>query len=68
MTQLILVYIIIAAAIIYVIFSVIRSLRHKTSANDCESGCDGCSGCDIKKEITKNIVQNTSKKPVCGCH
>lgn len=66
MTQLILVYLIIVAAIVYVIYSVVRSLRRKPSAMDCESGCDGCSGCEIKKEITKNIVlKNSSEKPVC---
>ncbi len=51
MNQDIIVYIIILAAIIYCIYAVIKSITGKK-----KSSCDGCSGCDIKQEITKNSV------------
>lgn len=51
MNQDIIVYIIILAAIIYCIYAVIKSITGKK-----KSSCDGCSGCDIKQEITKKSV------------
>ena len=60
MIQEILVYIIIFAAVAYVVYSVVRSLRTKDKAG---SGCDGCNGCDLKKEVrkTKSINKNELK-------
>jgi hypothetical protein len=55
MIQEILVYIIIFAAIVYVVYSVVRSLRTKDKAS---SGCDGCSGCDLKHEVQKTKTIN----------
>lgn len=67
MIQLMIVYAIIAIAVTYVLVSVARSLRRKATS-DCNSGCDGCSGCNIKNELTKNVTHPDSKKTTCGCH
>jgi len=63
MTQTILVLIIIALSIIYSVYALVRNVRKKET-----SACGDCNGCDIKKEITKNINHNISKDPTtCGC-
>lgn len=62
MTQSIIVMIIIAFAIIYSVYAVLKSiLKEETSA------CGSCNGCDIKNEIMKNMAKQTSKGPtICG--
>ncbi len=49
MLQDIIVFIIIGGAAAYTVFAGIRNLGKKE-----KSGCDGCSGCDIKREITQH--------------
>lgn len=61
MNQDIIVYLIILAAIVYSIFAVVKSLTGKK-----KSSCDGCSGCDIKQEITKNQHHGMKAKNNCG--
>ncbi len=60
MIQYIIVFGILIAVIIYTIISVVRSLKTKD-----KSPCDGCGGCDIKKEILKNVKQDTQTKMNC---
>ncbi|MFA5045150.1 MAG: FeoB-associated Cys-rich membrane protein [Paludibacter sp.] len=63
MFQTILVYIIIISAVAYTIYAVIKNINKKET-----SACGDCNGCDIKKEITKNIANRPSKDPAtCGC-
>ncbi len=63
MLQIILVYIIIISAVAYTIYAVIKNINKKET-----SACGDCNGCDIKKEITKNIANRASKDPAtCGC-
>ena len=63
MFQNILVLIIIAFAIAYSVYAVVRNIRKKDT-----SPCGDCNGCEIKNEITKNIKQKPSKDPTtCGC-
>ncbi|MBP1676834.1 MAG: hypothetical protein H6Q20_1393 [Bacteroidetes bacterium] len=61
MIQTIIIYIIIAGAIIYTIYSVVKSLRTKE-----KSGCDGCNGCDLKHEITKNLKNHHTGTLSCN--
>lgn len=61
MAQSIIVYLIITGTIVFVIYSVIKSLRTKE-----KSGCDGCDGCDIKHEITKNLKNHHSGTLTCN--
>jgi hypothetical protein len=61
MNQDIIVYIIILAAVIYSIYAVIKSITGKK-----KSSCDGCSGCDIKNEITKNHHSTMKAKNNCN--
>jgi len=62
MTQSIVVMIIIAFAIIYSVYAVVKSIRKKET-----SACGNCNGCDIKREIMKNMAKQTSKGPtICG--
>ena len=63
MIQNILVLIIIAFVVVYSVYAVVKSIRKKDT-----SPCGDCNGCDIKKEITKNLKQKQSKDPsTCGC-
>ena len=48
MIQNIIVYIIIAATLAYVIFSIVNNLRVKK-----EGHCGGCDGCSVKNEFQK---------------
>lgn len=50
MLQEIIVFVIISASVGYTIYSVVKSVRIKKSAP-----CGGCTGCDVKKEILKNL-------------
>ncbi len=64
MLQLILVLIIVALAIVYTVYSLVKSLRKKDT-----SPCGDCNGCDLKKEITKNVSGKLSRDPsTCGNH
>jgi len=54
MIQTIIVYIIIAATLAYVIFSIVNNLRIKK-----EGHCGGCDGCSVKNEFQK--VHKSSK-------
>jgi len=56
MDQNIIVYIIIASAVVYSIFAVVKSLTSKK-----KSSCDGCTGCDVKHEISKNHITIKNK-------
>jgi len=60
MLQYIIVWGIIAAVVIYSAFTVVRSLKTRD-----KSPCDGCGGCDIKKEILKNVKQDKDTKMNC---
>lgn len=63
MDQIIIVLIIVGSVIAYSVYAVIKNIRKKET-----SPCDGCGGCDIKSEITKNISRTHSKDPAsCGC-
>ncbi|MDD4968741.1 MAG: FeoB-associated Cys-rich membrane protein [Paludibacter sp.] len=70
MTQTILVYIIIILSVAYSAYAVYKNIRKKET-----SPCGDCNGCDIKKEITKNMKYAApnaktcvSKNPdTCGC-
>ncbi len=63
MFQNIIVLIIIAMAIGYSVYAVVKNIRKKDS-----SPCGDCNGCDIKKEITKNKSGARAKNPAsCGC-
>jgi hypothetical protein len=53
--QLIIVYIIIAIAIGYAVYSIVKFIRKK------EDPCAGCSGCDIKNEIMRNCKEKAEK-------
>jgi len=50
MIQNIIVYIIIAATLAYVIFSIVNNLRVKK-----EGHCGGCDGCSVKNEFQKAL-------------
>lgn len=60
MLQYILVYLIIVLTVGYTVYSVVRSLKSKS-----KSPCDGCGGCDIKKEILKNVKPTADGKINC---
>jgi len=63
MTQTILVLIIICFCVVYSVYALVRNLRKKET-----SACGDCNGCDIKKEITKNVAHKEMKNPAtCGC-
>lgn len=70
MIQNIIVYAIIVLAIAYSVYAVLKNIRKKET-----SACGDCNGCDIKKEITKNLklvhkdpASCGSKDPeTCGC-
>ena len=55
--QLIIVYIIIALSVAYAIYGIVKYVRRK------KDPCDGCAGCEIKSEITKNLKNKTTKNP-----
>jgi len=62
MTQSILVLIIIAFTIVYSVYAVVKNIRKKET-----SACGDCNGCDIKKEIMKNMANQTLKGTTkCG--
>jgi len=70
MLQIIIVYAIIVLAVAYSVYAVLKNIRKKDT-----SPCGDCNGCDIKKEITKNLKYAVrdpkacaSKDPgSCGC-
>lgn len=63
MDQIIIVLIIVGLVMAYSIYAVIKNVRKKET-----SPCDGCGGCDIKNEVTKNISRTHSNDPAsCGC-
>ena len=55
--QHIIVFIIILAAVAWVLRSVIRSLKTKNS-----SRCDGCSGCDLKDLYSKTMEEGMKQR------
>jgi hypothetical protein len=70
MLQSIIVYTIIVFAVVYSAYAVFKNIRKKET-----SPCGDCNGCDIKKDITKNL-KSPSKNPnscgskdpdTCGC-
>ncbi len=56
MLQEIIVIAIVAGAVIYTVFGVVRSLRKKNTGP-----CGDCSGCDVKKEFL--LKYRTAKNP-----
>lgn len=60
MIQNIIVYLIIASAIGFTIYSVVKSLRTKQ-----KSGCEGCSGCELKNDIKKSKLKAKDLKYDC---
>jgi hypothetical protein len=61
MIQTIIVLFAIAAALIYVIWKIIKRIKPKKGG----SPCDGCDGCDLKSEWMKNQTtcsHNTTPK------
>ncbi len=50
--QLIIVYIIIAIAIGYAVYSIVKFIRKK------DDPCAGCTGCDLQEQIRKNRKAN----------
>jgi len=63
MLQNILVLIIIAFSVVYSVYAVVKNIRTKD-----KSPCGDCNGCDIKRELTKNIKNKSLKDPTtCGC-
>lgn len=50
MVQYIIVFSIILFAIAYTLYSVVKTIQKNNAAP-----CGGCSGCDVKKEILKNL-------------
>ncbi|HLP04195.1 MAG TPA: FeoB-associated Cys-rich membrane protein [Paludibacter sp.] len=62
MLQTIIVYAIILLSIAYSVFAVLKNIRAKDT-----SGCGDCNGCDIKREITKNLQKPAGRNPeTCG--
>ncbi len=57
MMQLLIVYIILALTIAYAIYAMVKYLRRKNDP------CDGCAGCEIKNEITRNMKNKITKDP-----
>ena len=62
MTQTIIVLIIIALAIAYSVYAVLKNIHKKET-----SPCGDCNGCDIKREITKNSKSLLKDPTTCGC-
>lgn len=62
MTQTIIVLIIIALAIAYSVYAVLKNIHKKET-----SPCGDCNGCDIKREITKNSKSPLKDPTTCGC-
>ena len=62
MLQNIIVFSIIIIAVGYSAYAIIKNLSKKES-----SGCDGCSGCEIKKEILQNVKTFEKNSGKCGC-
>lgn len=60
MIQNIIVFLIIALAIVYTIYSVVKSLRTKQ-----KSGCEGCGGCELKNDIKKSKLKAKDLKYDC---
>lgn len=56
MSQITVVLIIIAAAVGYVVYSVVKSLKAKDSGH-----CGGCDSCDIKNEFLKELDKRRIK-------
>jgi len=61
MIQTIIVYAIIILAVAYSVYAVLKNIRQKES-----SACGDCNGCDIKKEITKNLKSVSKNPTTCG--
>jgi len=61
MLQTIIVYAIIVLAIVYSVYAVLKNVRKKET-----SPCGDCNGCDIKKEITKNLKYVSKDPAACG--
>lgn len=61
MLQTIIVYAIIVLAVAYSVYAVIKNIRKKDT-----SPCGDCNGCDIKKEITKNLKSAAKDPKTCG--
>ncbi len=60
MAQLIIVYIILATALIFTVFSIIKSLKKKE-----KSPCDGCGGCELKSQMSKQKNTYKNSSPEC---
>lgn len=59
--QIIIVYIILALTIAYAVYEIVKYIRKKNDP------CGDCGGCEIKKEINKNVKYKVMKDPnSCG--
>lgn len=63
--QLVIVYIILGLTIAYTVYAIVKSISKKEP-----NPCDGCNGCDLRKEIMEKCdkIKNTSKSSSCDCH
>jgi len=61
MLQNIIVYTIIVLSIAYTVYAVLKNIRKKET-----SACGDCNGCEIKKEITKNLKPVAKNPATCG--
>ncbi len=64
MVQNIIIIIILVFTVGYIVYSVYKSLSEKN-----KSTCDDCSGCDVKKEMLKNVKnQSLPRDFQCDSH
>jgi len=47
----------------YSVYAILKNIRKKET-----SPCGDCNGCDIKKEITKNLKTPVKVPASCGCN
>ena len=62
MIQVLLVLVIVAFTVVYSIYAIVKNIRKE------ESPCGDCNGCDVKKEITRNLKTAKKHPSTCGCN
>jgi len=64
MLQNIIIIIVLVCTVGYILYSIYKSLSEKS-----KSTCDDCSGCELKKEMLKNVQNNTLPRDFqCDSH
>lgn len=64
MFQDIIIIIVLVSTVGYIVYSVYKSLSEKN-----KSTCDDCSGCEVKKEMLKNVKNHTLPRDFqCDSH